>query len=71
MDWKAIEKGARRLHANAVRQSTCKVNGVTYTLDFNTVEGIYVVTDPDGKPVTRFNTRKISVAKQWLREYFE
>jgi hypothetical protein len=34
-------------------------------------EWVYVVTDEAGDVVTRFNTKKLSTARQWLREYLE
>jgi hypothetical protein len=41
-----------------------------YTLTF-TPEWVYEVTDSAGEVLTRFNTKKLTVARQWLREYLE
>jgi len=55
--------------ANKAKDGKLKINGVTYTLTFSLVEWIYDVTDQNGEPVVRFNTKKLPVAKQWLLEH--
>jgi hypothetical protein len=55
--------------AYKAKDGTLKIDGVTYTFTFNLAEWIYDVTDQHGEPVVRFNTKKLSVAKQWLREH--
>jgi hypothetical protein len=42
-----------------------------YTLTFDRAEWVYVVTDDMGSVLTRFNTKKLTTARQWLREYLE
>jgi len=56
-----------RLHASAIQSGTLLVEGVRYTLRFNGRN--YITAGPDGLEIAEFNTRKISVAKKWLREY--
>jgi hypothetical protein len=65
MNYDKIENQAATMAANA-KNGTCK----GYTLTF-TPEWVYVVTDPAGEVLTRFNTKKLSTARQWLREYLE
>lgn len=60
---------ARRLNDNA-KDGTLKIGDASYAFTFQRNEGIYSVTDPSGKELTRFNTRKLTVARQWLRDYF-
>lgn len=67
MDYSKIEKQANRLHANAVKDGVFLHNGVRYTLKFT--NGNYDVIDPDGDHIATFNTRKVTQAKKWLREY--
>lgn len=66
MDSGTLERGAARMHAKAVRSAIAVVNGERYSLAF---DGNYVVTDSTGAHVVTFNTRKVTQAKQWLREY--
>ena len=60
-------KQAEKLHANA-KNGTLKVNGVAYEFSFDSYEGVYVVT-ANGETITRFNTRKLTDARKWLRDY--
>jgi hypothetical protein len=55
--------------AYKAKDGTLKIEDVTYTFTFNLVEFIYEVTDQNGEPVIRFNTKKINEAKKWLREH--
>jgi hypothetical protein len=64
-----IETGARRMAASAVRSSTVKINGTVYTLTFDPERWVYNVTDAAGGHVVTFNTKKVTVAKTWLREH--
>jgi hypothetical protein len=67
MNTAAILNEVERLHATAKRIDTLKLADQTYALTFNGRN--YLVTDEEGKRVVEFNTRKITVAKKWLREY--
>lgn len=42
-----------------------------YALTFDRAEWVYVVTDNAGDTIARFNTKKLTTARQWLREYLE
>lgn len=72
MDTGKILNEVDRLHANA-KDGSVKINGVKYLLEFNGHS--YVATREDGGdiPVAGksivYNTRKLSVAKQWLKEW--
>lgn len=68
MNYAKLESQAAAMAANA-KNGTLKLNGQTYTLTF-TPEWVYEVKDEAGEVLTRFNTKKITVARQWLREWF-
>ena len=68
LDYSKLESQSRALAANA-KNGTLKLNGQTYTFTF-TSEWVYEVTDESGEVVTRFNTKKLTVARQWLKEWF-
>jgi hypothetical protein len=55
---------------NAVKNGEVEIDGMTYTLVFKPLEWHYTVTDSDGNFIVNFNTKKITQAKKWLREYF-
>jgi hypothetical protein len=65
MNYANLPSQAAAMAANA-KNGTYK----GYTLTF-TPEWVYEVTDSTGEVLTRFNTKKITVARQWLREYLE
>jgi hypothetical protein len=67
MNTNAILAAANRLHANAVPTGTLKIKGITYRLTFNRYN--YDVRLPNGNVLVTFNTRLITTAKKWLREY--
>jgi hypothetical protein len=66
MDYSKLQSQAGKMAANAK-------NGAYkgYTLTFDPTEWVYVVTDINNEILTRFNTKKLTVARQWLREYLE
>ena len=68
--YQGLRGKAQRQHDNA-RDGVLKYEGDIYTFTFNHYEGIYIVTDQSGVEITRYNTRKITVAKKWFREYME
>lgn len=68
MNYSKLEAASVAMAANA-KNGTLKLNGQTYTFTF-TSEWIYEVTDESGEVVTRFNTKKLTVARQWLKEWF-
>lgn len=58
-----------QLHNNA-KDGTLKLNNIPYSFTFDRLQGVYVVTDLNtSEEITRFNTRKITDARKWLREY--
>ncbi len=61
-----ILKDVSKLHASA-KSGSLKFQDNKYDLIFD--GHVYEVTNKDGEQVTRFNTRKLSVAKKWLKEY--
>jgi len=69
MNEKAILKSVEKLHSRAreIGSGQVKINKEVYKLNFNGHS--WVATCPDGEEIT-YNTRKISVAKNWLKEYF-
>jgi hypothetical protein len=67
MNTNAIILAANRLHANAVPEGKVKIKGITYRLTFNRYN--YDVRLPNGNVFVTFNTRLITTAKKWLREY--
>ena len=69
MNTQAILNQVDRLHAQAalaIRGIQYRYQGTTYCFDFN---GHSVDVRADGAALVTFNTRKLSTAKQWLREY--
>ena len=69
MNYDKLESQAATMAANA-KNGTLTHRGHKYTLTF-TPEWLYEVTDQNGDVLTRFNTKKLSTARQWLREYLE
>ena len=67
MNQKKILNAVTKLHNNA-KDGKCKINDNVYTLTFNRYYGQYDVTG-EGIEYLRYNTRKITQAKQWLKEY--
>lgn len=69
MTYDELESQAATMAASA-KNGTLTHRGHKYTMKFSP-EWVYVVTDEAGDVVTRFNTKKLSTARQWLREYLE
>lgn len=69
MDYSKIESAARKL-AEQAKPGILRHSGKIYTLVFNQREWVYEVFE-DGFLLVRFNTKKVSQAKKWLREYLE
>jgi hypothetical protein len=69
IDYGKIEKGAEKLHKNATKEGSVKIDGEKYYFSF--INGEYVVTDSKDNEITRFNTRKLPQAKKWLKEFLE
>jgi len=71
MNTKAILAAAHKQHLNAVPSGSLKTKGGEYLFRYDSYACVYIVTDPDGTEGNRWNTRKISVAKKWQREWLE
>jgi hypothetical protein len=69
MDFKQCLKQAQDLADKAKARDTLKIGDDFYSLEFKPTEWVYSVHDGDGNFVTNFNTKKISQAKKWLKEY--
>lgn len=70
MDSNKILKNVQKLHDNA-KDGACIINKTRYELKFNRLNGWYeVFVDGQEYEFTRLNTRKITMAKQWLKEWF-
>lgn len=63
-----IERQAARAAANA-KDGAVTIGEQTYLLTFDAREWVYAVTDADGEPVARFNTKTLANAKRMLREW--
>lgn len=69
LDFNKIQKQVSKLHANA-KDGTLKLNDTIYSFEFDQYQGVCIVTDSDNNEVMRLNTRKVTQAKQWLKEHF-
>jgi virulence-associated protein VapD len=68
LDFNKIQKQASKLHAN-VKDGTLKTEDNLYSFEFDRSQGVYIVTDKDNQEITRLNTRQITVARKWFKEY--
>lgn len=66
MDYDQMEDQARKLAA-AAKDGRVTVDGETYTLIFDREAWHYKVYAPNGDLIAQLNTRKLSVAKGWVR----
>ena len=69
MNYANLPSQATTMAANA-KNGTLSYKGERYMLTF-TPEWVYEVTNSTGEVLTRFNTKKLTVARQWLRDYLE
>ena len=69
LNYDKMLKQAAVAHATA-KNGTMKFNGVTYVFTFDRKFGTYTITTEEGV-VTYLNTRKITVAKKWLKEFLQ
>lgn len=69
MDYSKIQAQADKLHRSA-KDGKATINGTNYSFTFDHYQGTYTVTDIlTGDFITNFNTRKLPVAKQWMKEW--
>lgn len=66
MNTTAILNEVERLHATAKPYASIKINGERFELRFNGHN--YIASCPPNVSI-EFNTRSITQAKKWLREY--
>lgn len=68
MNVNSILSEVDRLHEKAasIHMATMKIDGIPYELTFN---GRNWVVTSQGLRVAEFNTRSVSQARKWLREY--
>lgn len=64
------ETMSRTAARNAVTVGLSRINGEEYLLTFDPIRWVYDVT-LDGVHVVTLNTKKITVAKNWLRDYLD
>lgn len=72
MNVQSIQNQVDKLHEQAalkIRNIRYRYRGVDYLFDFNGYDVVCRVKD--GPEIATFNTRKLSTAKQWLREYLD
>ena len=69
MDYSKLQEQANKLHRQA-KNGKIKINNIEYNIDFDFYEGIYIVT-ANKEEIVRLNTRKITEAKQWLKEWLD
>ncbi len=54
--------------SESAKNGSLKIDGKTYTFTFDRPMGYYVV-ETEGEYPINFNTRKLSVAKKYLKDY--
>lgn len=69
LDFNKAQQQANKLHANA-KDGTLKLNDNVYSFEFDRAQGHYIVRDSGDNVVMNLNTRKLTVARQWLKEHF-
>ena len=69
MDLNKCQRQAEKLADKAIRSDNLTIDGNTYTLEFKATEWVYTVKDSEGNFVVNFNTKKVTEAKKWLKEY--
>jgi hypothetical protein len=57
--------------AREAKDGTMKIKNVTYTFKFDVNQWVYDVYDQNGELVTRFNTKKLTNAKRFLRWHLD
>ena len=57
-----------RLYASAVRSQSVRIDGLMYDLTFDGRNYVATVAS-SGEHIATFNTRKVTQARAWLREY--
>jgi hypothetical protein len=60
-----------RKAAKSAKNGTLKYKGDTYTFTFSQKWWAYHIVDQAGNTIVWLNTKKITEAKQWLKNYLE
>lgn len=68
MDYSKIQSQADRLHATASRHMSVRIDDLMYDLTFDGHNYVATVAGSD-EHVATFNTRKVTEARRWLKEY--
>lgn len=55
--------------AKNAKNGTCIINGIKYNLNFVQNGWVYNVTDNLGNTIVTFNTKNLSQAKKWFRDW--
>jgi hypothetical protein len=71
MDLNKCSSMAEGMAAKAIKQDSLILDGVTYNFRFKPLEWVYCVEDSDGNFIANFNTKKITQAKAWLKDYLK
>jgi hypothetical protein len=66
---RGVEDKVRKLHQNASKEGSVKHGKDKYILKFDGSNYKVYLNDKEFTDYTNINTRKISVAKQWLLDY--
>ncbi len=66
---KLIDK-SQKLH-NEAKNGILNYLGKKYVFNFDRYSGVYEVIEESGEIETRLNTRKITIAKQWFKEWLQ
>lgn len=67
MNFPQVLKGVEKLHANA-KNGSAKINGIQYHFKFDG-HNYNVFKGTEEKSFVTFNTRLLSTAKKWLKEW--
>jgi hypothetical protein len=67
---KALDQATKQAE-KAIGEGSVSIDGITYTLKFKPLEWVYQVQDNEGNFIVNFNTKKITQAKSWLRDYLK
>jgi hypothetical protein len=60
---------AGKMAANA-KNGKFKINNISYSFTFDHKEWHYIIKDDKDNEITKFNTKSLKQARQWLKEYF-
>ena len=70
MNYSKIESQAQVM-ASKAKDGILKHSSGTYTLNFSQIEWVYNVIDEEGDTILRINSKTLSKAKAFLKEWLE